>query len=79
MLPCSPKISLKLNVWEETIQKLVDAMEVFRFPGGTQVTRQGSARGTHFFIVSKGTMVILRRLGAEIPSHITMIKEVIID
>lgn len=57
------------DVDRETIQKLIDAMEVFKFPDGTQVTRQGSARGTHFFIVSKGTMVILRN--GEVKSEIS--------
>lgn len=57
------------DVDRETIQKLIEAMEVFKFPDGTQVTRQGSARGTHFFIVSKGTMVILRN--GEVKSEIS--------
>ncbi|CAE7366380.1 PRKG1 [Symbiodinium natans] len=57
------------DVDQETLQKLIAAMEVFRFPDGTQVSRQGSFRGTHFFIVSKGTLVVLRN--GETKSEIT--------
>ncbi|CAE7701266.1 for [Symbiodinium microadriaticum] len=57
------------DVDQETLQKLIAAMEVFRFPDGTQVSRQGSYRGSHFFIVSKGTLVVLRN--GETKSEIT--------
>ncbi|CAJ1349953.1 unnamed protein product [Effrenium voratum] len=68
-----PELRRKLlyfkDVDQETIDKLINAMEVFKFPDGTQVTRQGSARGTHFFIVYKGSLVILRN--GEVKSEIS--------
>lgn len=39
---------------------LVGGMEVFEFPDGADVTRQGNAKGTHFFVVAEGEFDIIR-------------------
>eukprot|EP00930_Biecheleria_cincta_P046677 TRINITY_DN3221_c0_g1_i4.p1 TRINITY_DN3221_c0_g1~~TRINITY_DN3221_c0_g1_i4.p1 ORF type:complete len:1818 (-),score=378.96 TRINITY_DN3221_c0_g1_i4:321-5774(-) len=48
------------DVTEEVHKKLIEAMEMFSFPAGTLITRQGSQAGSHFFIVSKGTLTVVR-------------------
>jgi len=45
---------------EASIMALVRGMEVFDFPDGADVTRQGNAKGTHFFVVAEGEFDIIR-------------------
>jgi len=44
---------------------LAEAMEVFDFPDGADVTRQGNKQGTHFFIVESGTFVVYKNSEAK--------------
>lgn len=44
---------------EDGENRIIEAMEVFAFKDGEEVTRQGSTTGTHFFIVAEGTFVVV--------------------